>query len=112
MKDIKYSEGASCDEEAPSLYIAGKQLFLFTVTVTGKELIDTTCGVDELLLTGEEGVRGGSDFKLYQRIGFAINFNSLLSSYGRVSDENLIVRHIFEYNFAIVGRMDVFFHFI
>ena len=32
------------------------RLFLFAVAVAAHELVDATCGVDELLLTGEEGV--------------------------------------------------------
>lgn len=31
-------------------------LFLATVTVTAHELINTTCGVNEFLFSGEEGV--------------------------------------------------------
>jgi hypothetical protein len=92
--------------------LAEAKLFLLAIAVTRKELINTTCGVNEFLLAGEEGVGRRCDFKLYQRIGFAIDFNSLLSSHGRMGDEDFIVRHIFENYFAIVGRMDVFFHFI
>ena len=52
--------------------------FLFAVTITAQELINTTCGVNEFLLAGEEWVRRTCDFKLNQRISFAIEFDSFL----------------------------------
>lgn len=86
-------------------------LFLFVaVAVTAHELVDAACGVDELLLAGEEGVRGACDFKLHERIGLAVDFDGFAGSDSRTGDEDFIVRHIFEYNFAVFGRMDVFFH--
>ena len=60
------------DDEAPALFL------LITVTVAAHELVYAACGVDELLLAGEEGVRGAGDFKLDQRIGHAVNFDSFL----------------------------------
>ena len=53
------------------------KLFLATVAVAAHELVDATCGVDELLLAGEEGVRRAGDFKLYQRIGNAVDLDLL-----------------------------------
>lgn len=91
---------------------AGRNLVLLTVAVAGEELVDAAGGVDEFLLAGEEGVGGGGDFQLHQGVGLAVDFDSFLSGNSRVGDEDFIVRHIFENYFAIVGRMDVFFHFI
>ena len=79
-----------------------KRLFLLAVTVAAHELINAACSVDELLLTGEEGVRRRGDFKLNQRIGNAIDFDSFLGCDCRAGDENLFVRHVLEYYFAVV----------
>ena len=86
-------------------------LFLLgAVAVAAHELVYAACGVDELLLAGEEGVRGAGDFQLDQRIGHAIYLDSLLGCNGRTGDKDFVVRHIFEHYFAVVGRMDVCFH--
>lgn len=57
---------------------AQKRLFLLAVAVTAQELINTTSGVNQLLLTGKERVRSVGDLKLYQWISLSINLNSLL----------------------------------
>ena len=57
---------------------AKKRLFLLAVAVTAQELINTTSGVDQFLLAGEEWVRRTSNLKLHQWIGLTVNLNSLL----------------------------------
>ena len=49
-------------------------LFLRSLTVAAHELINTTSGVDELALTGVEGVRSARNFNLYHRVSFAFDF--------------------------------------
>ena len=66
-------------------------LLLLACTVAAHELINATCGVNELLLTSEEGVRRTGDFKLYQRVSNAVDFDGFLSGYGRAGDEHLFV---------------------
>ena len=39
----------------------GAGLFLFAVAVAGAEFVDATCGINELLLAGVEGVALGAD---------------------------------------------------
>lgn len=51
--------------------------FLLAITIAVEELINTTCGVNEFLLTGEEGVRSIGNFKLNQWVGLTVDFNSL-----------------------------------
>ncbi len=53
-------------------------LFLLgAVAVAAHELVYAACGVDELLLSCEEGVRRAGDFKLHKRIGLAVHFDLL-----------------------------------
>lgn len=52
------------------------ELFFNTVAVAAAEFIDASCGIDEFLLTGEERVGSTRDFKFYQRIFFAVDFDS------------------------------------
>ncbi len=107
-------------QKSPELFGSGlfrmlvlcRSLFFLAVAVTAHELVHTTCGVNELLLAGEERVRAAGDFKLHEGVSHAINFDCLLSGDGGTGDEDFIVRHVFEHYFAIVGRMDVFFHFL
>ena len=88
-----------------------ESLFLLAVAVALEELVDASCGVDEFLLAGKEGVRRAGDLELHQGIGYAINLDSLFAVDGRASDEHLFVRHVFERHFAIVGGMQIFLHF-
>ena len=85
-------------------------LLLGTVAVAAAELVDASCGVDELLLAGEEGVRGGGDFKLHQGILLAVDLDGLTGSDSRAGDENLLVRHVFENDLTVVGGMNIFLH--
>ena len=53
-------------------------LFLLgAVAVAAHELVYAACGVDELLLSCEEGVRRAGDFKLHKRRGLAVHFDLL-----------------------------------
>lgn len=83
-----------------------------SVAVAGAEFVDATGGIDEFLLSGVEGVRGGSDFEFDEGVCFAVEVDGFASGYGAACDEHFVVRHIFEHHFAIVGGMDVFFHFV
>ena len=87
-----------------TLYIINEiqLLFFVAVTVAAHELVYAAGGVNEFLLTGEEGVRRAGDFELYQRIGNAINFDSFARSNGRTGDKDFVIRHVFENDFAVV----------
>lgn len=87
------------------------RLFLLAVAVALAELVDAACGVDELLLAGEEGVRRAGDLELHQGIGLAINLDGLFAVDRAAGDEHLFVRHVLERNFAIVAGMQIFFHY-
>ena len=86
------------------------QLLASAVAVTGHELVHTTSGVHEFGLTGVERVTRVRDLKLNQRILNAINFDSVLRSGRRAAEELSTVRHIFENHYAVVLRMNSFFH--
>ncbi len=47
-------------------------LLLVAVAVAAHELVHAACGVDELLLAGEEGVRSAGDFKFHQGVFNAV----------------------------------------
>ncbi len=55
----------------------GSLLLLRAVAITAAELVDTSCGVHEFLLAGEEGVRRTGDLKLYEGILLAVNLDCL-----------------------------------
>ena len=76
-------------------------LFLRSLTVAAHELINTTSGVDELALTGVEGVRSA----------FAFEFYGVISLCGRTRKEHIAVGHVLEHDGAIVFWMNTFFHF-
>lgn len=86
-------------------------LFLDAVAVAAAEFVDATCGVDEFLLAGEERMRRAGDLKLYERIFLAVDCDGLFCGYRGASDEDFVVGHILEHHFAIIGGMNVFFHF-
>ena len=68
---------------ASILFLAPKLVFLGAIAITAEELIDTTGGIDELMLACVEWVAGGSNFELYQWILNAINLDGLFGGYGR-----------------------------
>ena len=86
-------------------------LFLRSLTVAAHELIDTTCGVNELALTSIERVRGAGDFDFYHWVSFAFEFYCVICLCCRLREEHIAVGHILEYDGAIVFWMNTFFHF-
>ena len=60
-----------------------KKLLLGAIAITAEELINTTGGIDELVLASVEWVAGRSNFELYQWILNAINLDGLSGGYGR-----------------------------
>ena len=81
-----------------------------TIAVARHELINATCGIHKLRLTGIEWVRSVGDFQLEERIGFAINFNGVFGSSGRAAEELVNIGHIFENYHTIVLGMNTLFH--
>ena len=92
---------------------AGFRLFslLRSLTVAAHELIDTTCGVNELALTCIERVRGARDFYFYHWVSFAFELYGIICLCSRLRKEHIAVGHILEYDGAIVFWMNTFFHF-
>ena len=64
-------------------FIFRAELLLGAIAIAAEELIDTTSGINELVLASVEWVAGRSNFELYQWILNAINLDGLSSSYGR-----------------------------
>ena len=94
----------------PFLNLSSMVLFLCGLTVAAKEFIDTTSGVNELVLTSVEGVRGARDFDFYHRVSFSFKLYSVIGFAGRACKEHIAVGHILEYDGAIVFRVNTFFH--
>ena len=78
--------------------------------VAAHELINATGRIDELALTGVEGVRAGRDFELYHGILFAFEFHGLGGLSGRTAEEHIAIAHVLEDNRAIVSGMNTLFH--
>ena len=85
---------------------------LRSLTVAAHELINTTCGVNELALTCVERVRGARDFDFYHWVSFAFEFYCIIRLCCRLRKEHIAVGHILEYDGAIVFWMNTFFHFV
>jgi len=83
-------------------------LLLRSLTVAAHELIDTTCGVNELALTSIERVRGAGNFDW---VSFAFELYGIIGLCSRFRKEHIAVGHILEYDGAIVFWMNTFFHF-
>ena len=60
-----------------------KTLLLVAVAIAAEELINTTGGIDELVLASEEWVAGRGDFELNQWILLAVDDDGLLGVDGR-----------------------------
>ncbi len=75
----------------PSFLMDGLALFFLTITVAVHELVNAAGGVNEFLLAGEERVRRARDFKFYQRICHAVNFNCFFCGDGRTGDKDFVV---------------------
>ena len=86
-------------------------LLLRSLTVAAHELINTTCGVNELALTSIERVRGAGDFDFYHWVSFAFELYGVIRLCSRLRKEHIAVGHILEYDGAIVVWMNTFFHF-
>ena len=93
------------------LNLCGFILLLRSLTVAAHELINTTCGVNELALTSVERVRGAGDFDFYHRVSFAFEFYSVICLCSRLRKEHIAVGHVLEHDGAIVFWMNTFFHF-
>jgi len=85
-------------------------LLLRSLTVAAHELINTSCRVDELALTGVERVRGTGDFDFYHWVSFAFEFYGVVCLCGRLRKEHIAVGHVTEHDGAIVFWMNSFFH--
>ena len=86
-------------------------VLLRSLTVAAHELINTTCGVNELALTSIERVRGAGDFDFYHWVSFAFELYGVIRLCSRLRKEHIAVGHILEYDGAIVVWMNTFFHF-
>lgn len=86
-------------------------LLLARLTVAAHELVHTSGCVDELRLTGVEGVRGAGDFQLHYGIGLTFEFYSVSSFASGTRKEHIAIAHILKYDRTIVLGMDSFFHF-
>ena len=73
------------------------------------ELVDTTLGIHELVLTGEEGVRVGSDTAGNHIVLHAINLLLLGGGGGGTGDEAAARGDVHEHNRIVLG-MDVCLH--
>ena len=73
------------------------------------ELVDTTLGVHELVLTGEEGVGVGSDTAGNHIVLNTIDFFLLGGSSGGAGDETAARGDVHEHNRIVLG-MDVCLH--
>lgn len=88
-------------------------LLFHVTTVTVFELIDTTSGVDELRNTGEERVRFMRDIEFNKWVLVSVfPRDGFFCFRTRWTNKGVVVRHVFEDNKAVVGRMDIVFHFI
>ena len=94
----------------PQLLAEGRLLGTANGTEALLELVDTTLGIHELVLTGEEGVRVGGDAAGYNVVLNTIDFFLLGGGHGGAGDEDFVVGHILEDHFTVVGGMNVFFH--
>ena len=73
------------------------------------ELVDTTLGIHELVLTGEEGVRVGGDTAGDHIVLHTVDFLLLGGSSGGAGDEAAARGDVHEHNRIVLG-MDVCLH--
>ena len=64
-------------------YLLEGKILLLAVAVAVEELINTTCGINELVLASVEWVAGRGDFKLYEWVLNAVDLDGLLGVDGR-----------------------------
>lgn len=87
------------------------RLFLGISLVLVHELINASGGVNKFQLTREERVRSVGDFKLYNRILITVGVgNGFFGGCAALGEHHGVVRHILEYNQAVIFGMDSFFH--
>ena len=78
--------------------------------VAAHELVDATSGVNELALTGVEGVRAGGDFELHYGISLAFELHGVVRLGGGAAQEHVAITHVLEHDGAIVVGMNTLFH--
>ena len=93
----------------PQLLAEGRLLGTANGTEALLELVDTTLGVHELVLTGEEGVRVGGDAAGYNVVLNTIDFFLLGGGHGGAGDEAAARGDVHEHNRIVLG-MDVCLH--
>lgn len=69
--------------EVNVLYKSCGEQELLALAVAVEELINTTCGINELVLTSVEWVAGRGDFKLYEWVLNTVDLDGLLGVDGR-----------------------------
>ena len=84
---------------------------LASASVAVHELIDTTGGIDELALTGIEGVRAAGDFQLHNGVGLAFELHGVCCLGGGAAEEHIAIAHVLEHHGAIVVGMNTLLHF-
>jgi hypothetical protein len=99
-----------CDAEVDSAG-AEENLLLAHASVAVHELVDASGGVDELALTGVEGVRAAGNFQFHYGVFFSLKLHCLRGFAGALREEHVAVAHVLEHYRAIILRMNVFFHF-
>ena len=93
----------------PQLLAEGRLLGTANGTEALLELVDTTLGVHELVLTGEEGVRVGGDAAGHNVVLNTIDFFLLGGGHGGAGDEAAARGDVHEHNRIVLG-MDVCLH--
>ena len=83
---------------------------LLGASVAAHELIYTACGVNQLALTGVEGVRGATDFQLEHGISLTFELNGFGCLGCGTAQKHVAVAHVLEYYRTIVFGMKSFFH--
>jgi hypothetical protein len=94
---------------AVTLFVLVAKLLVFFVFLA--ELINTSCCVNQLDLTGIERMRCVRYFKFYQRILFTVfPFDGFFGCNGRPGHESVIVRDVFKNYQPVFFGMNVFSH--
>jgi hypothetical protein len=84
------------------------KLFFFVALL---ELVDTSCGIHQHLLTCEERMRSIGDFKLHQGIFVAIiPLDCFSCGSSRTAEECFSITHILENNEPVAFWMQILFH--
>ena len=78
--------------------------------VAAHELIYAAGGINELALTGVEGVGAAGDFEFYYGVGLAFKLNGVVGLCCGAAEEHIAITHVLEDHRAIVVGMNTFFH--